>query len=878
MDDRACPQLGTLSYMKGRHNINHILYGLTELALVVMLVGLAVAYGENGKLSTLLSMILAATLLALNVRSHIKLVAICRLEELQHIQKQAHEVEVTRTADDSTEKRQATVQDDNSSLGEERAHGQVHVSSDDPKDQVEAHQSEPACKEVAETDLVPAGNTQVTPTQTALEPEAHPALDYSSLVTSLLGASDPISELKRFVGNIRTREAEHADDPALAPCGLELFAARRLSEAGLFEDDVELPPLTVVRPETSRMLYLRTTHQRIPYLAKLRIIALEAALNAIRFANSALPADASEEDAFRANQALARSIVAQALPIDEPIVPADGASPDGEWAVRYGISEAIETMQLPYRLVARFRTNVADGNVAIEVNLTPAEVFPASCYVDGLGIVGTTGDMRQQASADYALRLAVLMAASAFRCSERIRHVWVAGIVENAKRRTCYYSVDFDRYRFSKLDLEDLGDLAETYRAFAPMMRYEDGWLRPVKQGFHLEEERFCPIRRYVPVSLSSRRLSGRTAESLGTDHVSGLSIEESDGRALVANAIMMRLVPSSDERSTQKNVRAVLDLAADDPDPTVRTAAERVVHGLIDGTLDDDAYTVAEEFIRGDALTRANDRAKELLMRQDVPKAQRVLQPVIDALDKAGVFDDSPTVIYRYFGSYVDRALYNRLWSGKDAGRTVMLVPDAYYEAHVLLSVTNMMQGDNDRALAHARRAVAMAPMDSRSRLHLVKCLENLNRDDEAIDELNALLEEAHDPMSLGAAYYRMAFFQWRRGNVEAAQACYHEAIKFMPMTAPMVGMELSMLYLQNPGTLSAEASEEELEGALEANGITIAPTDHTSEVFLQCAQASLDAEIFPVARNFAAIMGAFTGDDVLVGLLRSLEDAPDH
>jgi hypothetical protein len=122
------------------------------------------------------------------------------------------------------------------------------------------------------------------------------------------------------------------------------------------------------------------------------------------------------------------------------------------------------------------------------------------------------------------------------------------------------------------------------------------------------------------------------------------------------------------------------------------------------------------------------------------------------------------------------------------------------------------------------------------------------------------------------------MAFFQWRRGNVEAAQACYHEAIKFMPMTAPMVGMELSMLYLQNPGTLSAEASEEELEGALEANGITIAPTDHTSEVFLQCAQASLDAEIFPVARNFAAIMGAFTGDDVLVGLLRSLEDAPDH
>ena len=56
-----------------------------------------------------------------------------------------------------------------------------------------------------------------------------------------------------------------------------------------------------------------------------------------------------------------------------------GIDPDGEWAVRHAISQAIESFQLPYRLVANFRSNVADGNVAIEVQLTPGDVFPEEC-------------------------------------------------------------------------------------------------------------------------------------------------------------------------------------------------------------------------------------------------------------------------------------------------------------------------------------------------------------------------------------------------------------------------------------------------------------------------------------------------------------------
>lgn len=858
--------------MRQRHHIDQLLYALAELAFAALLVGAVSSWSQGAGLLALCGCVASASLLAVVAILHIRLV-----QGLRRAAKAQDDLELNATAPTHpNESSLAVVQGQPSPapvIGEQPRDGQAQQAEHEPEaplDVPDIPQDETAHGLAQTPDATPAPVEEPRPER--------PTLDFGALSTRLVESADPLAELKRFVGDIRTREADAKDDPMAMPSELERYAARMLDEAGLFAQDVELPAFMVVRPRASRMVYLRTAERRIPYLAKLRIIKLEAALNAIRFACASLPADATMEDAYRLNQGLARSIIAQASPIDEPLMLEDVIQPDGEWAVRYGISQAIETLQLPYRLSARFRTNVADGNVAIEVEHTPAEAFPTSCLVDGLGIVPTTGDMRQRASADYALRLALLLAASAFRCTERIRHVWVAGIHENGTRRTCYYAVDFDRYRFSRLDLSDIGDLQETYRSFAPQLRYEDGWLRPVKQTFDLEQERFCPKRRYLPVSLTSRRLTGQAAQSLGTDHVSGLAIEEADNRALVANAIMLRLAPGEAKDATVKNVRTVMELAGDDPDPTVRSAAERVVSHLVDGTLSEDPIAIGEEFVRGDALTRATDRAKELLMRQEAPQAQHALEPVLSAIDEVGTYADTSTIAYRFFASYVDRTLYNRLYTPKDEGRSLILVPDAYYEAHLLLSVTCLMQGDPEGALVHAERLVQLSPLDSRARLHLVRCLEELDRDDEAVDQLKALLNEAHDPQGLGFAYYRMAFFQWKRGNIAAAHACYQSAIQCLPQMAPTAAMELSILYLQNPNMVPDDVTDEQIEATLDAYHIPVAPTQETSELFYECAQASLDAEIFPVARNFAAILGVFSGDDIISGLVRSLEDYPDR
>lgn len=738
------------------------------------------------------------------------------------------------------------------------------------------------------------------------------SLDYDDLVRHLLATPDPVAYLKSFVGDIRTREAasrpadessaagEEADEaegagatwPGLralqpaataeapAPSGAELFAARQLEEAGLFATDVDLPSMQCIRTREAGMLYLRVVDPHLPYLAKLRVLKLEAALNAIRYVASYFDdlSDVTTEDCYRLNQELARSICSQSPAVSELVEPQDGDAPDGEWAVRRAISTAIESLQLPYRLTASFRTNVGDGNVSIKVDLTPEQVWPSSLFVEGMGVVASTREMRRKAASDYALRLALLLAASAFRASRKVLHVWVAGTVDTATRHWCYLSVDFDRGRFERLDLQHLGDLRQVYRSFVPTMRYEDGILRPVAQGFQLDEPRFNPPTRYVPVSLSSRRLRAETAKALGTERVCGLAIEEADKRSVMAADIARNLVPAAEADSTQRNVRMILDAAADDPDPTVRSAATRTARRLIDGTVEEDPLSIAHEFVQGDELSRAAERGRDLLAHQDPSGAIKAVGPVVDDVDSRGTYADSALVRWRYFSNYVDRALYNRLEAeGETPGSTTMLVPDAYFECHAILCGARLLSGDALDAEDHARRLVELAPLDKGAALQLVRCLEAQGKNEDAAQTLVGMLERGHDPEGIGIAYYRLAFFEWKLGHPVATEACYQMALRFLPGLVSVVALEVATLMAQGGGSFSGDMDEGAVRRALEAQGIPVAPTKEMADLFYDCTRASVDAEVFPVAQNFVATLEQFAPDDVVIGILRSMGGLPD-
>ncbi len=723
----------------------------------------------------------------------------------------------------------------------------------------------------------------------AENPRVTSTLDIDVLSQRLMTSDDPLSDLGLVVADVRSREQDvggkgatsiiapnSSNQGALPPSNLEVFLADSLDDAGLLAPDVAIPSVSAVRPHTSHLFYLRVNDPELSYAAKLKVLGIEAALNAALLASTFFEDadDVPMEELVRFRQRVATSVTSQIPTIADGLPTREEERPNGEWAVRKGISTGIEHFQVPYRLQASFRTNVADGDVAFVVDLTPPSVMPAHVWVDGVGIVSATPEMRRRAATDYNLRVGILLAACAFRCSSLIQRVWVAGSVDTPQSHDCYYSVRFDREGFSKIPLTGTFDPVETYRSFAAVLDEHDGQLSPVRQDFSLESERFCPARRYETVELSKRVLADPFATALGAHRVAQLGIVEESKRIEVASQISRHLTSS-----TEGNVRAIMELAGNDDDATVREAARRCATKLIDGAIaEDDPQAIQDEFVNGDALTIAVEKAKEQLSQKDAEGALSVTLGALEPLELAHAYEDTPAVEWRAFGSYVDRALYNRLlWDGS---RETRLVPDAYLEAQLVVSVAALAQGQRSMATERARRAVEIAPLSIHSRLQLAQCLDTEGRSDDAMAEVGHLLELAHDPEGVGLGYFRMASYEWNRQDMRAARACYQRALSFMPGIANQMASQLSaiVLQLQGAATTSEPLSEGQVRAALAARDIAIAPTEEVSDVFFEGMRASLDAEIFPVAREFMTILGLMTHDDVYYGMLRSIEDEPDR
>lgn len=763
--------------------------------------------------------------------------------------------------------------------------------------------------------------------EVALAPEL---LDMDELAHTLLHADDAIAELKHLVGNIRTKEAHVADGEGTAPDAVSSYLARGLDEAGLFAADADLPDVTVIRPSRSKTFYLRVDEAQVAWPDMVRVLAIEGALNRALFAwehlsteaedagaaldaqalalkapedgqadgtgSAASPADTTDtaiptepealagtpddagdapftgtptiEDCYRFNQALISSIAAQVG--TDPIPHASMGDIMGEWGVRQSISAGIETFRLPLRLVANFRVNLMGGDAAIVTKFVPAGAQPASVWSEELGrIVPASHQMREMEATSYALRCILLLASHAFRCSRRLCHVFVAVVLDTPTRHACLLTGDVAREALRELDLARSFDAVAACRQLGLTFKLQDGALTEVEQGFSLDDERFCPSTRYATVDLSSRLLPRFEANLLGATRVSDLAINENAHRSEVARELFRELTPS-----TEKNVREILGLTSRDSDPSVVDAGRRTARALIDGSLsDDDAYGMEDEFVDGDELTRACQRASQLLERNRAHEAVGVLTDALAPIDALDTYTDTDTVVWREFTSYVARTLYNRLLA--KPGVTVRLVPDAYFGAQLLMATALMLDGKTEAALSFARRAQDLNPLDMSGTLRATRCLEILGRQDEAARELRHYLAYAFDPQGIGTCYYRLAFMEWHLGNLDVADACYQKAVVSRASCSGAAMLELQTMRAM---TATKGVEPKQVEKVLEEADVPLAPTEKVVGVLVEAAQAATDAEVFPVARSFATLLGALSGDDVMHGVVNSLEREPDR
>ena len=701
------------------------------------------------------------------------------------------------------------------------------------------------------------------------------SLDVEALSQELVSSPDPMALLQAFVVDVRDRAATLPGDGGLVPSSLELHLANRLEQAGLGDKGVELPALHVVRPRTSDLFYLRVDEASLSYAAKIEVMRVEAALNAALLASRLLPDAnaATQAELVRSEQRVARSIVGQASRVVSRL---DGEA-RGEWEVRYALAFGIEAFQLPWRLTARFRVNVAAHVAAFECDLVPTLAWTTTAFVDGLGVVPATAEMRRRAATDYNLRLVVLLARYAFLACPELDEVWVAGVRDSAADHRCYVSARFEREWVEGTDLEGAFDPLALLRSCDAVMDADERarTLSPVAQSFSLEDERLCPAERWDDPELSDAALSPDEAAELGCVSVSDLGIEEACLRRHVAGELIRDL-----SESTEKNVRLLLDVAAaagpDEAGHALAEAARRCVGALIDGSLADNPEAIAEALVAGDALSLGAIRAQELLVAQDPSEAEACADEALRSVTPAGAFEDTDGVVWRAFGSYVERALFNRLLAHE--GQEVRLAPAGYFEAELIAAVSKLAQGRADEALPHARRAVEVAPFSAQASLNLAQVLESTGRRDEAQAELCRLLSLAHDPESLGLGYLRMAQLQWQSGHVLAAQACYQRACRYLNASALVAGLAavaiLGHVGAASGGTLPPNQAD----AVLRAAGIPLAPAEEVATVFLEAARGAVDAEVWPVARDFMRTLGAMSRDDVYVGMLRSIEGEPDR
>lgn len=711
-------------------------------------------------------------------------------------------------------------------------------------------------------------------------PVADP-LDMAAFSRRLTRSADPIAELKDFVRQTRAAEAaqtcpHHADSDANpAPDALSLYLVRGLEEAGLLDSEAKFPAITVVRPSRSKSFYLRVGVDEMSWGDYLRMIGIEGALNRALFAWEHLVKDAGEdeespslEELYCFNQALSDSITAQLG--SESISHASMSDFLGEWGVRQAIASGIESFRVPLRLTARFRLNLMGGDAAIVASFVPAAAQPHSVYSAELDrVIEATSTMRERAATDYALRCALLLASHAFRCSKRLCHVFVAFTMDTPAHHVCVLSGDISREALREYDLSKHFDAEQVCRELGVRFELKDEALQEIEQGFSLDSERFCPRTRYEAVDLSERILPRFEAMLLGANKVSDLAINENAHRDEVAQQLVRMLTGS-----TTKDVHRILELTQNDKDKTVQEAGKRLVAQLIDGTLsDNDTYALTQEFVFGDELTRACERALDLLNEDEPQEAADILTDALAPIDALDVYADTNEVNWREFTSYVGRALYNRLLANE--GAEVRLVPDSYYSAQLLQASAQIMLGRPDVALGFAERARDLNPLDMSALLRIVRALEVKGELAAASDELMAYLEIAFDPNAIGTCYYRLAYLQWHLGNIELADACYQKALTTRTPAVMPAMIELQMLRLSSG---SKSVKPDDVEAILEEAGIPLAPTEQVTDVLIEAAQAATDAEVFPVARSFATLLGSLSGDDVMHDIASSIEREPDR
>lgn len=575
----------------------------------------------------------------------------------------------------------------------------------------------------------------------------------------------------------------------------------------------------------------------------------------------------------------------------------------GDFAIYDHISQEMEKLRLPFRYVATFRVDAAAGVVAFSLTAPDADMMPAQRWEDVLDAWVDEDDAARAACARrYAMRLGIVLAAMAFSSSDRVRRVAVSAYYFPKKRIDATASLDadnpladgqepayrvlFDKDRFCEEPAYDAA-LREDPAAF--FARFEADFPDAPEGGKFSAEDPFDLMKRLVswearanvpevdtlalPASRALAPLTGNSAD---------MRIHHDAPRRAAAARLVDEVVRKDTVADRIGVVRSAQERFSDERE---KASCNRLMRALVEGSVDlADQNAVMSCYFGEDVLKTAWMRA-QAAKDDELPSAIEALREALVEEDLSGRYRDSEDACYRVFDSYVSRLIYNAIEARKDEApfseltvvrrfgslkRETRLAPDSLYYCCLELSDALSRSFDHvEEAMQYAERCVLMGPTIALGYRRLARAQMLIGEMGLSRETLHECLEICMRPEDIAAAYYQLAYVEWKSGNPSLGAAIYLASIMADEAVCLQSAAELQGLMMEEHVALPPR---ERIPEVLREAGVPLAPSDAVLSLVREGLVESLDAGMPAVARPLVAAYMAHRPDDALANILRAV------
>ncbi|WEV66709.1 tetratricopeptide repeat protein [Bifidobacterium sp. ESL0769] len=403
-------------------------------------------------------------------------------------------------------------------------------------------------------------------------------------------------------------------------------------------------------------------------------------------------------------------------------------------------------------------------------------------------------------------------------------------------------TVTFTREEFMRRIASDgLKHPIETYREFGASLNIEAAMPRNANPQFTLRDKRFSPLGSQEEPELADVSISGDARRVLGTDNITGLSIQRAD---LLQRAVSdFHRIAEDDTLPSVAKAQQAIAIVESNGDPELKKLSPSVSSSLIDGVDTPDLdFTLAKD------LDAERVKARDLLFSGQVDQAIASLEEAVEKVDALY----APTGAPRYFNSYAERVVYNRLFATSD--ENTVLIPDNLFYAHMeLADVLAQLQGAK-AALPHLNQMVSYAPAYPLSHIRLAVQLareEDWNSARAAC--LNAL-RVSLDRDDAAYAYYRLAYAEWMLGDFDVAAASYIMSEHISPGKIASLDGELQELLARAQSQcILVPVSFESAQQVLASHDLPVWPHTEVGDIVRDAARVCVDKALFVPARTLS-------------------------